>query len=76
MSSLRCLHRPVVLFYILSRVLLHLSRTKRRNWKRKGGAIVKPRKAEAENRLYRVPQQQLSSNTLSTGPAWLDASDQ
>ncbi|KAK4343631.1 hypothetical protein RND71_036725 [Anisodus tanguticus] len=33
--------------------LLHLSRTKRRNWKRKGGAIVKPRKAEAENGLYR-----------------------
>ncbi|KAK7370575.1 hypothetical protein VNO78_35195 [Psophocarpus tetragonolobus] len=26
----------------------------------KGGAIVKPREAEAANRFYRVPQQQLS----------------
>lgn len=59
--------------------LLHLSRTKRRNWKRKGGAIVKPRKAEAENRLYRVPQQQLSlvaTLFLPAGVALLDASDQ
>ena len=27
---------------------------------RRGGAIVKPREAEAANRFYRVPQQQLS----------------
>jgi len=26
----------------------------------RGGAIVKPREAEAANRFYRVPQQQLS----------------
>lgn len=40
MSSFRCLHRPVVFFYILfcrELRLLYLSRTKRKNWKR-GGA--------------------------------------
>jgi hypothetical protein len=37
---------------------------------------VKPSEAEAANRFYRVPQQQLSSNTLSTGVALLDVFDQ